>query len=227
MDEWAVLDGQQAIAENERLNADPSAALPERLSRRCRKTINRRFAALHAKQAVKLAGKALNKVAVLVLIVVVGFSAVFALSEDVRTGVLNFMLAQYADNSAVGYEYSTTFGDVTISVSWLPEGYVLAETGNDRKTAWLAYCKEDPTTHSNRRLNISVFTDTSNNVKIDTENAQVSDVMIQGVDAMLVEKDGNVQLVWGLPDKEMVCVVYGENLDADTAVRFAEGVEIH
>ena len=79
-----------------------------------------------------------------------------------------------------------------MDVNWVPEGYTLVDQSEDSFLSSLRYRSE-----TGDEILINIFKGENGVLNIDTENAQVEPVTIQGCDGLLVLKDGDAQLAWG------------------------------
>ena len=125
MYEVAASEGEKAIEENERLQNDPAAAVPEDVDRRCLQTIHRAFAVRRAREVGHFTVKALGKVAMAAGIAAMLFVGAFAASETLRVNTINYLIETFDDSVDFHFERSET--DVNsplpnITVGWMPDG---------------------------------------------------------------------------------------------------------
>lgn len=62
-------------------------------------------------------------------------------------------------------------------------------------------------------------------ISVDTEDSNVSPVDIHGMEAMLVEKDGRLQIVWEIKDKVGFIEIFCKGLSVEELIQVAENVE--
>lgn len=84
MNRVAEANGKELMQKNEELLADPNAAVPESLSKRCLHTIEKSYRKARIQKAAKKTLRTLNRVALWILIPLFMFVGVFAASETVR-----------------------------------------------------------------------------------------------------------------------------------------------
>ena len=77
MDKVAEENGKKLLQQNEELLADPDAAVPETLSKRCLRTIEKAYRKSQWKAAAKKVTQALNRVALWILVPLFSFSQRF------------------------------------------------------------------------------------------------------------------------------------------------------
>ena len=95
MNEVAEANGNELMQKNEELLADPDAAVPERLSKRCMQVIEKNYRKAQIQNTVKSAVRVLNRVALWILIPVFLFVGVFAASETVRVKTMNLLIREF------------------------------------------------------------------------------------------------------------------------------------
>ena len=80
MDRVAEENGKKLLLQNEELLADPNAAVPETLRKRCLRTIEKAYRKTRWKAATKKVTRALNRVAFWILVPLLLFGTAFAAS---------------------------------------------------------------------------------------------------------------------------------------------------
>ncbi len=229
MDDFAVAEGEAAIKENERLQKDPSYEVPPEVRKRCLKTISR----CCQKRTLHSTGRVLRrefiKVAVITTICMLLFTTALAVSPTFRTNTLNFMIEVFDDRTELSFSGPVlTQAESTksnrIVANWLPEGYTLTEESGSTFRSSVSYCSE-----SGHEITINVFKGENGSINIDTEDAQIKPVIIQGCNGILALKENTTQLVWG--DQENLYKIYivtesTENEDIQNLVKIAENLVI-
>jgi len=216
MDEIGTAEGKRAEAENERLKNDPAAAIPADLDRRCMKTIRREFTKRRIRSAVRFTANALKHVVLTVGIGAILFSTTFAVSETVRVNTINLIIQVFDTNTDFRF---LSINRRSMEVGWLPEGYVLesGEYGNDY--AWYQYEKSET-----ELIHIEYTLTSGAAFGVDTEDAKVSHLEIQGSQAMLVEKESGLQLVWATEDNTAFIGIIGIGVTQEELVQVANGL---
>ncbi len=201
MDEYAKEEGEHLLTLQQELEKDPDFQLPEGMEERGLKLIRKTYRKNNRKYAMKIAGKALTRVAVVVLTLNITFGAFFVSVEAFRNKVLNMVLTycethttvQFTgdpENAAVAAEDHVYTVEDFMAV--LPEGYVLAShdvndmmetaeiSGPDgNQITWLRYAAS------------AVY-------NIDTENADyVTEIEINGIQGIAVSKNGTTTVLVG------------------------------
>lgn len=230
MDSVVQSEGKRLLAEKERLEQDPDAALSEALQRRCMKTIDRAF----AKQKRRAAGRTAKKVFKLLPLVAVIIAAMavlaYAAFPEFRADVLNLLLRN--NTSSIDWSFVDDKGinaqsDIpeapTFTVE-LPEGYVLFDYWSIDFTEEAKYLHKNDETHS---ITISVLHSGYTATNTDIEDVDYYEqTIIQGYPAVLTVKDGLTCITWG--NKELPCYVTLKTtgMDFSTAKQIAESVVV-
>ena len=197
MDELATTEGKAALEENERLKNDPEYAVPTDVRQRCLKTISRCCARKKLRRTGKVLCRGFSRVAVIGMICMLLFTTAFAASPTFRANTLNLVMEIFEDSTAISFSNSnsenSSFPETcSVEVNWVPEGYTLVDQSDDKFLNSTFYRSE-----ANDEFLINVFKGRNGRLNIDTEDAQVEPVTIQGCEGILVLKDGDAQLVWG------------------------------
>ncbi len=216
MDKIATAEGEEALEEIERLKNDPDAAIPEDVDRRCLQTIQRHF----AKQKVYAAGRFTIK-AVKYAIMAAGiaglmFTAAFAVSEDVRSTTLNLMIEVFDTDTTLRFVGETNDVAPQISVGWLPPGYTLESHGSSVASTWYQY-----TNSEDEFIYVDCSLAKGATVSVDTEDAEVEYIEINGYQAMLIRKNSELQLVWPAKGSSIVVDITASNLEEEVFLHIA------
>lgn len=196
MDKVATEEGKLALEENERLKNDPNAAVPEDVDKRCMQTIRRHFAKQRVYTAGRFTARAMKRVVMAAGVAALLFTGAFAVSETVRVNTLNLMIEVFDTNTT--FRFGNQQGDRVvpqISAGWLPEGYALEDQGSDQISSWSTYQKSE-----NETLYIDYTLTYGATISVDTEDAEIEYVDINGERAMLISKENELQLVWATDD---------------------------
>lgn len=220
MDEVAAMEGQRAIEENERLQNDPAAAVPEDVDRRCMRTIHRHFARQKARAAGRVTLKAAKRVTLAAGIGAILFTTAFALSETVRVRVLNLVIRTFETNTEFRFTSADEQAGPQLEVGWVPEGYVLVDHGSDGLETWYEYQNAE-----NKTLSITSEKAKDLVMGIDTEDAEVERIQIQGSQAMLVEEDPKIQLFWTAQDKSVFIKILGTGVERENIISVANELQ--
>lgn len=219
MDELATTEGQAALEENERLKNDPEYAVPTDVRQRCLKTISRCCAKKTLRRTGKVLCRGFSRVAVIGMICMLLFTTAFAASPTFRAYTLNLVMEVFEDSTAISFsnsnsENSSFSEDFNVDVNWVPEGYTLVDQSEDPFLSSLRYRSE-----TGDEILINVFKGEDGVLYVDTEDAQVEHLTIQGCDGLLVLKDGDAQLVWGNENGPYKVGIIAKNTETEEDVR--------
>lgn len=220
MDDIATIEGQKAIEENERLQNDPAAAVPEDVDRRCMQTIHRHFAKQKARAAGRFTLKAMKRVALAAGIAAILFTMAFATSETVRVHTLNMMIEVFETNTEFRFSSSSEQTAPQFEVRWVPDGYSVTNQGSDSLETWYEYQNT-----TNKTLNISCERTDGLIAGIDTEDAEVEYIQIKDCQAMLVEKDSKIQLLWATQDDSIFITIWGTEIGREDIIHIANELQ--
>lgn len=229
MDDLAWQEGERLLEENERLKNDPDAEVPEEVMARCRRVINREFAKKQASKVGRTSWNVLKRVAAVACVTVLLFTVALAASETVRINTLNLVISvfdRYTDYSFV--PTSEVSADTAISgyeVGWVPEGFVLTEQDHNQYRTWNYYERD-----SNEVLRVTLETFSEGAVtSVDTEDAVVEEITINGQSITLVTKDYYHAIVSFPESRQMLFVVYHPNdviPEKDNFIKILENITL-
>lgn len=217
MDEVATSEGKKALEENERLKNDPDAAVPEEVSRRCQKTIHRHFVKQRATTAGRFTIKALSKVAMLAGICTMLFSAAFAASPVLRANTLNLVVETFRESTDFYFTRDTPSDTYTIVAGWLPDGYILESREENAGGSIYNYQKTE-----SEYVYVQYTRGDGTLMSADTEDAKTESISINGVQAVMIEKDNDRQIIWNTPNKTAFIFLFGSNITKEDLVHIAE-----
>lgn len=220
MDDIATIEGQKAEEENRRLQSDPSAAVPEELDRRCIQLIRRHSAKQKTRAAGRFAVQAVKRVSMAAGIAAILFTTAFAASETVRVHTLNLMVQVFETNTEFRFSGSSEQTPLQLNVGWLPDGYSLIDQGNDSIEVWYDYQNA-----AKDYLTINCHQTDGLVASIDTEDADVEHIQVQGSRAMLVTKGTESQLVWSANQNSVFVGIVGSNLSRADIIHIANELQ--
>lgn len=216
MDDIATLQEKEAEEENERLNNDPAFTIPEDVDRRCLQTIRRYSEKQRAYAAGRFTVKVLKRAAMVAGIAALMFTGVFAASEALRVNTMNLIVEVFDTNTDFRFASVPVDPVSEIGVGWLPEGYTIAQQGNDGLQAWYLYQKSE-----NMHISILYTPTSGSGIGVDTEDAEVEYVEVQGSQAMLIKKENNIQIVWAAKDNTVFIALSGEGVGQEDLIHVA------
>lgn len=219
MDDLAATEGQAALEENERLKNDPEYAVPTDVRQRCLKTISRCCTKKTLRRTGRVLCRGFGRVAVMGMICMLLFTTAFAASPTFRAYTLNLVMEVFEDSTAISFSNSNTENssfseDFNVDVNWVPEGYTLVDQSEDPFLSSLRYRSE-----TGDEILINVFKGENGVLYVDTEDAQVEHLTIQGCDGLLVLKAGDAQLVWGNEDGPYKVAIILEGIETEEDVQ--------
>lgn len=215
-EEWAqAADDKQAwLQEEARGDATPG------LDRRCLGMIRRHYGKTKARRVGKVLWRVVRSVAVAACLMLALFAVAYATSETVRVNTKNFLLTVFPTNTELRFP-----GEVreerspSLSVGWVPPGYTLTEMDSRFKAVVFDYCDD-----KGNLLNVGCRSTNGMTAGFDTEDAVVEDVTIQGCKGMLIEKNGEYQLVWTAKNDTRLITVWSYALSREETFAVANSL---
>ena len=219
MDQVAHAEGQWALEENRRLKEDPAAAVPDTVTQRCRRRIQKARYAKNTKASAGVLRKGIHIAAVVVLLLAATMTISFAAFPTLRINVLNTILEVYETHTEFSYgEEKTTAPKFEITARWIPEGFVLTEDGSNSVCSWKTFENSDGAViHIEKSLPVTIT--------VDTENAEVDEIQIQGYSGTIITKNYEARVIWLNEKEDIVYFVNTEWLSADMMLQIAEHVK--
>lgn len=224
MDKVAEENGKKLLQQNEELLADPDAAVPETLSKRCLRTIEKAYRKSQWKAAAKKVTRVLNRVALWILVPLFLFGTAFAASETVRIKTLNFLITNFEFGTEFRIENSASTAPQQQSMATLvedcvPSDYDLISQSSTSLSEVFLY-----TNASDSEVSIIIYTLEKLNgaITIDTENAEVWYNTIDDQNVMYVQKAGIYQVVWTDAENQKMYVISSSNTELDIVYGIVE-----
>ena len=197
MNKVAEETGKELMQKNEELLADPNAAVPEALSKRCLRTIEKAYRKSQWKAAAKKVTRALNRVALWILVPLFLFGTAFAASETVRVKTLNFLMTtlNIGTEFRIDSDISSDLQQRTRSTieDCIPSDYTLISKDSNSRFDMFLYAND-----SGSKLCVTVYAleASSGAITIDTEDADVWYNTIHEQRVMLMHKTDTYQAAW-------------------------------
>lgn len=224
MDRVAEENGKKLLLQNEELLADPNAAVPETLSKRCLRTIEKAYRKSQWKAAAKKVTQVLNRVALWILVPLFLFGAAFAASETVRVKTLNFLLTNFEFGTEFRIENTASATPQQQSMTpivddCIPFDYDLISQSSTSLFEKYLYAND-----SDSELSIIIYAleNFGGAITIDTEDAEVWYNTIDDQSVMYVQKADTYQAVWTDVENQKMYVLSSSNTALDVVYGIVE-----
>lgn len=224
MDKVAEENGKKLLQQNEELLADPDAAVPKALSRRCLRTIEKAHRKSQWKAAAKKVTRALNRVALWILVPLFLFGTAFAASETVRVKTLNFLITNFEFGTEFRIENTASATPQQQSMTpvvddCIPSDYDLISQSSTSLSEVFLY-----TNASDSEVSIIIYTLEKLNgaISIDTEDDEVWYNTIDDQSVMYVQKADTYQAVWTDVENQKMYVLSSSNTALDVVYGIVE-----
>lgn len=233
MEEVAQSEGERLEALNEELQNKPEAAVPEKVDKRCLRTINRHFLRERRRTVLWRTGRILRLAAMIMGISALLFTSAFAVSEKVRLTTLDFFINitdTHADfriireNEDISQEISSNSDNKYfqyVKIGWIPEGYLF----NESKSQYNRYAMFES---SQSDFFIIRIIPGAASLSIDTEDADsIEYLSINGNEGLCVVKNQEFEIMLADLTKGLYYEVSGTlGVTVDTAKKIAENIYI-
>lgn len=193
MDEYAEEEGARLMAEFEAAQAAGRVPeMPRELDEQCRRMIRRNSAKKRSKQAVRSFRKIAVKAAVAVLVFIGLMTTVVMSVEALRIPVLNFIVEHFGSYIVISPDDHPQSSESPLCVileELLPPEYYQMRYAETDNTLVTVYSNEEGDS-----VQLLVMPE-STEMNINVENANYSEIMLVGCNAILVEGDRH-QVIW-------------------------------
>lgn len=229
MDSVAEEEGQELLKQAEMLNRDPNAAVPQGLDQRCRKIIGKVRQKELREHASRWTLKALRRVVMVAILAGMLFAVAYAAIPEVRVGVRNLILTVNEDSTDLSIQPGALDDKKELdSVLYrymlpeIPKDYNRVVLNNETRNSRMYWYE----TEAGDEFWI-LLEQGSETTKcgIDTEDAAVTHVVVNGYDGICAEKNGTVQVAWADTDRMVFISIYSTEFDKETVLKLADGVE--
>ena len=230
MEEAAEAEGQKALEENRRLRDSGELAIPDGLLQRCHRAIAKGFAGQELRRVGRGVSRVVTKVALVALVGMLLLTTVFAASEDFRVKTLNLALEIFEDHTEITLTpdesiIASSVDSVVpqLTAGWVPDGFALVEEGENSAMAWKDFQNEEAGT----QISITVFNLRTGRMSVDTEDAEMLPVQINGADAFIINdtEDEIIQIIWQEDAaSEWLIYVVGMGVSEEMLMKTAESI---
>lgn len=235
MNDFAEIEGEKLRVENERLKQDLSIQVPKAFDQKCLKLIRAEYARSQRTQLMRSAKKVFTRFAVVAAILALLGISVCAVFPSVRRAFLNAAIeitdratiftftdrveSDAPPSSQVNSETPITFGNYQLT--WLPEGYEEVETTFNGKYQTVTYANADV---SNEFIMLTLFTQSGPVLNVDTEDAQIENISVNGNTAMLVTKGNSIKVLWTDEKTGVFLCVLARGVSETATLSFVNGL---
>ena len=230
MEEAAEAEGQKALEENRQLRDSGELAIPDGLRQRCHRAIAKGFAGQELRRVGRGVSRVVTKVALVALVGMLLLTTVFAASEDFRVKTLNLALEIFEDHTEITLTpdesiIASSVDSVVpqLTAGWVPDGFALVEEGENSAMAWKDFQNEEVRT----QISITVFNLRTGRMSVDTEDAEMLPVQINGADAFIINdtEDEIIQIIWQEDAaSEWLIYVVGMGVSEEMLMKTAESI---
>ena len=229
MDKVANEEGRLLLEENERLNQDPNAKVPETLDYKCRRIIKKSFSKNRRYVAFTIIRRIGNRVAIVLLACVVLFTVAYATVAEVRTITLNLLLEltdsatrfSFSDDKKLDTDYSLYNDVYGYDLTVVPSEFQMFLDISDDKMTSIRYRNDE-----GAEIHFSIGGNAATYYNVDTENVDsVENVIIHGYEGVLITDDNFIRVAWGDVDQELFINITTMDVDKDVVMAIADNMK--
>ena len=237
MDEYLREQGKQALNQNERLKKSKEIEISQIIDKRIQKQIQHNFNLHKGKQNRKSMITFVKRVGMVLCAAVILTTTVFAAFPELKVNAMNLWLEitdDYADFRFFGkYDSNySTWGDTApddFVVTWVPEGFEPESTTIMKFSAEYKYTSSD-----DKCICVSKFVGDGMTLSIDTEDAELKRMQIDGMDALLTKKEiqtgtgqkqNEISLTWWDEKETMIMRIVAVEISESEVIKIAEDIQ--
>ena len=229
MDELMEQEGRDLLEQNEKLLGWKDPDFPEELDARCLRMIDRYYRKKTARRCLKALKKPFLTVCAVFFCLFLAFLVPFTTVSAFRAASLDLVIERFDVGTTIRVQRDSENTDQTTDVfrspTWFPPG------------TWTpVVLEEDPLSYmigfEDENENTIYYYDMSaesSSLNIDTENAEVNEITVNGCKGLSSVKDGQVILAWVDDERSLICDLMvqgsGEIATLENALRIAESIE--
>lgn len=220
--EQIVRDFDALPSEEKQALGQPSAAEYRRFQKDLKARFRRAKVQRFSRHVLLPLGKA---AAALVLVLSLGISTVVASSDTLRAAVFDLVFTRQATHTEIQLVENTQ-KSFEVPAEWkgryypsfIPEGYKMVKIDSEEGTSsTISLINKDGHLMHFSENTLDTYTN------IDTENANVKNVLIRGYKSLMSIKNGRVILVWSADERYFILNIAG---DENAAIQVAESLRL-
>ena len=220
--EQIVRDFDALPSEEKQVLGQPSAAAYRRFQKDLKARFRRAKVQRFSRHVLLPLGKA---AAALVLVLSLGISTVVASSDTLRAAVFDLVFTRQATHTEIQLVENTQ-KSFEVPAEWkgryypsfIPEGYKMVKIDSEEGTSsTISLINKDGHLMHFSENTLDTYTN------IDTENANVKNVLIRGYKSLMSIKNGRVILVWSADERYFILNIAG---DENAAIQVAESLRL-
>ena len=193
---------------------------PTELDEKMKKLISSYKKRNKRKEMWKTGRKIFTKVAVFLFITILGMSILAVSVEAFRMKIFNYVVEVQDKFTSVGLEENDEVTDDSSHIympSYIPEGYKIMDVQSFKYITAIQYVNDTGDT-----IFFEQCKEGQSILRIDTENAESNRVIINGIEAFIINKNQMTGLVWH--ESEMTFTLMG-TLNENELIKMAESIK--
>jgi len=222
---YAKHEGKELLKENETIKTDPQFQPSDAERKKFHKLLDNELRKNKMRSLIQMSKKIFTKIAVVVFVLILGFTLLFTTVKAFRNKVLEFILDfqdEYVSVKLGEKDNSNESGGITLDwhdyyiPSYIPDGYYIYDMSDMGETKIISY-------RNNENKEIDFYElESATTANIDTENADIiKSIKINGEAGIFVLKGEKTTVSW--TNNEKIFVI-GAKLDEKEIMKIAESV---
>lgn len=228
---YAEYEGKQLMQENEELKKDEFYLPTEEEKRKFRKTLDKKYHILRTKKIFHNLLEKFNRIAIVFFVLVILLFTSFFTVEAVRVKILNLVVNMQKEYTEIhlGSKDSGNTPESNLYINWknayaptkVPEGFQIVTITDNNNLKAVEYENDDG--------DFILFQqrDENSSMNADTENTdKVVRTIIQGNEALLINKAELTTLIWYNDSYIFMITVQSRELENEDIIEIAESVTL-
>ena len=227
--EYAEHLGKQIMEESEKIQDDPFYQPTPEEKNKFMAEMDKHYKAMQRQQYLRNIWRKTHKVALASSIVLLIFATTFFTVEAVRINVRNLFISAQKEYTEIRLrDQEPQDSEEKPQITWegayapttVPAGFEIAKVTDGTNTKTIEY--------KNATGGHIIFQQLGEDggMNIDTEDAEVENIIIQGSEGLLVNKNELITLVWHNEDYLFLLMIYAAEIDNDAALAIADSVAL-
>lgn len=226
MRNYAEKEGKELLEETKSIKDDPQFQPSAAERKKYHKLLDGELRKNKIRSLAKISKKILSRIAIFVLVLIIGFAVMFTTISAFRIKVLDFLLTFEKEYTSVrlgeaGFDEIIASGFKNTYVpTYIPAGFRIYEISNMGESKTITYINDNIT--DERRFIDYCEWDSSMTSNIDTENANIiKPITINENDGIFVLKGDIATVSWSNDEKLFVIIAY---INEEEIIKMAESV---
>ena len=222
MDDIMELEGRALLEERIRLSESDEFRVPDDMNERCIALIDRLFKERNIKNRVSGVRKVGKIILIAAIVMSLCLSTAYASVPTVRAFTMNVIsdmgnkIAKFAlDDAGINNDV------IECCFEYIPNGFSIVDQAHDEFISWYVYQSDS------KRIYVSVVYNIYDYAyEIDLEDCVYEEVVINGFNGLIVERNKEVQIVLRDDENGVYLDVLGLDVDKDLIIKMIQNIKL-